>query len=259
MRKLILGLGLLFFLPAASQAGPITVDDFRGVFVGYYSPVTTGESRALLGSSLMSGGSGISPAIDGLTFEAYCVDILGPIFDPGTPQPPATFDATAGAMQDWNKYTDAQDNAGSYAAWLYNEYAATNAAIDVNTDLGQVSRTALQMAIWNVLYDADFTVESGAFRVSDVSQDDDKVRAVANTYLAALDLNQVVARQANATWLQLQDCSVTPCRDVQDFVGPGAIQPAPVPEPATMSLFAVGLGAMGVRRRRPRQSKIGRV
>jgi hypothetical protein len=101
MRKLLFGLCVLFCAPAV-HAGPIVVDDFRGVFVGYFSPVTTGESRALLGSSRMSGGSGISPAIDGFDFKAYCVDVLGPIFDPGTPQPPATFDATAASMQTWD-------------------------------------------------------------------------------------------------------------------------------------------------------------
>jgi PEP-CTERM motif-containing protein len=250
MRKLILGICVFVGVPAISQAGPITVGDFTGVFVGYFSPLTTGESRAQLGSSLMSNGSGISPAIDGLTFEAYCVDILGPIFDPGTPQPPATFDATAASMQTWNKYGDALPVAGSHASYLYNTNADT-----IADDNDNVGRTALQMAIWNVLYDADFTVDTGAFRVN---LNDVAVRNAANDYLLNLSLNLPLALASDATWLQLQDCSVTPCRDVQDFIGPGT-QVAPVPEPATMSLFAVGVAAVAARRVRSRRLNTGRV
>jgi hypothetical protein len=224
MRKLLLCLCVFAGVPSASYAGTITVDDFTGVFVGYYSPVTTGESRARLGSSLMSGGIGVSPAIDGLIFEAYCVDIDGPIFDPGTPQPPAIFNATAASMQTWDKYPGAVPQAGRYAAWLYNEFAASIAANDDN-----VGRTGLQMAIWNVLYDADLTVDTGAFRVN---PNDTLVVARANDYLTTLGLNLPAALIADATWLQLQDCSVAPCRDVQDFVGPGVAQGAAVPEPA---------------------------
>jgi hypothetical protein len=93
-----------------------------------------------------------------------------------------------------------------------------------------------------------------------VNLNDAAVRTAANGYLSALSLNLPLALVADATWLQLQDCSVAPCRDVQDFVGPaGSTQTNPVPEPASMSLFALGMLGMGVRRMRQRRSASDRV
>ena len=238
MRTTVAAVCLLLLSPLTAHAGPIVVDDFRGVFVGYFSPVTSGESRARLGSVLMSDGDGISPSIDGRTFEAYCVDILGAIFDPGTPQPPATFDAIAAPMSTWDMYSGALPAAGRYASWLYKEYAAGIAAANDN-----VGRTALQMAIWNVLYDTDFTVDTGGFRVS---ASDTAVRLESNKLLAALAADLGGALLADATWLQLRDCSVSPCRDVQDFMGPRAA----VPEPSSLALLGLGAAATFVRRRR---------
>src|SRR5262245_24180743 len=137
MRKLILAICVFVGAPSISHAGPITVGDFQGVAVGYISPFNTEAQFAILGSSTMTNGSGISPAIDGLTFEAYCVDILGDFF---LPDPPEPFDATAGSMQAWDLYgtEEHQVTAGSYAAYLYNSNAETIRLADDN-----VGRTAL--------------------------------------------------------------------------------------------------------------------
>ncbi len=244
MRILIAALCVLCLAPGSARAGSIVVGDFIGVDVGYFSPVTAGESRATaLGSVPMSGGSGVSAAINGLSFEAYCIDILGPIFDPGTPQPGATFDATAASMINYTVYGGASPRAGAYVAWLYNQYASAIATADDN-----LARTGLQMAIWNTLYDSDFTVDGGAFKVSD---QDTAVRAAANAYLSALSSNSTAASVADATWLQLQDCSSGTCKDVQDFVGPAAAA-TPVPEPGTFALMGIGVAGLALsRRRRP--------
>lgn len=233
-----LTLFVCLIVPAPAHAGSIVVGDFLGVAVGYFSPVTSGVQFAILGSVPMRDGTGVSPAIDGLAFEAYCVDIHGPIFDPGTPQPPATFDATAASMTHWHIYPDAQAAAGQYASWLYEEFAAGIAAGP--GDL--IGRTALLMAIWNVLYDTDFSVATGVFGVSSEPQFG-AVRTRADQFLGALDAHRAEALLSDATWLQLQDCSVSPCRPVQGFIGPDQL-PKAVPEPGSVLLLALGFTAI---------------
>jgi len=242
MLRTFLSICCAVLVPSLSAAGTIVVGDFKWVNVGYYSPVTDGQSRAVLGSVDMSRGRSISPGIDGMSFEAYCVDILGPIFDPGRPQPPATFDATAAPLATWDLYVGAVPAAGRYAAWLYNRYAEDIAASNIDLE-----RTALLMAIWNVLFDDDFTVGTGDFRVSAI---DVAVQVSADAKLAELADNLPAAMASDATWLQLQDCSTGSCVDVQDFVGP---LPQSTPEPGTAGLVAMGLLGAGLVRRRGRR------
>jgi hypothetical protein len=247
MRRILALCVLALVSPAAVEAGSITVSDFIGVNVTYTFRGDT-FSAARLGSVLMSNGSNISPSIDGRTFEAYCVDIFGPIFDPGTPQPPAEFDATASLMSVWtdtNAGPGPRVNAGRQTAWMYRTFVA-------DLPLGDTSRTGLLMATWNVLYDDDFTVNPYMDALFSVDPPTSAgVISEANRYLKALSNNLAAANLSDATWLILQEqCDVPPCRDVQNFVGP-LDQVTPVPEPGSTALLLLsGLGGIAAARRR---------
>ncbi len=92
--------------------------------------------------------------------------------------------------------------------------------------------TALQLAIWNTIYDTDLTVSSGTFT------DASTFAGQANTYL--LDSS------GNGSTLQV---GILTNSNKQDF-----IVAAPVPEPSTYALMLAGLAGMGfVARRRSRR------
>ena len=243
MRYTIVLLAVLIacILPTPARAGAITVTDMAGISVSYYSPVTGSDPRfGLLGAVRMSGGSGLGPGVDGRTFEAYCVDILTSIFVGGTPGSGEEFYATAGSMADWDAYPGRPSTAGAYASWLYEAYARDIA--DRDDFLG---RAALQVAIWEVLYDTGLSITTGDFRVSDRPLDA-AVRTRAQEYLTFLGADPG-ASHSDATWLKLRACAEPGCADIQDFVGPDR-KPAPVPEAPSGLLLALGIAAVAAAR-----------
>lgn len=256
-----------------ASAGTISIDSFfKGVPVGYtLDNPQAGQFFAAdgLGSVVMSNAQGVAGFPFGGSFEAYCADILGDIFDPGTSTQtvPATVNATAAAMSGWTDPNGlGSAGAGAKAAWLYNTYnpliafvpgatTVTFAALGVSA-AADVARTALAMSLWEVLYEtaATYSVSDGAgaffvwcdttspaynpFTTGCGPRPQGTVVTLANSFLATLGANT-----DTATWLQLSN----PNEDVQDFIGPA---PAVAPEPATLGLLVVGAAVCAVRRRR---------
>jgi len=201
----ILSIG--FALTAARSAGaaPITINigAFSGGTAVLHAP----------GSVLVTGDLG--------TFESYCVDLQH--YDlPGANQ------TIVNTMSNWNNTAVPVAHAssgGRAASWLYNTYAAA-------ADGNQTREAALSLAIWNSLYDNDFTVLGGSgFWVSSVLA---QYSGLADQYLGTLKTAlQNGSALPNDYWLQTLNVSTNYS---QDFIAP-----APVPEPPSVILFGAAL------------------
>jgi hypothetical protein len=160
------------------------------------------------------------------SFLSFCVDlyqILG-----SNPQ-----EVELDMMQYWE-----QDNgqlppqAGQRASYLYQTFVPTLSIDD--SAASKAARAGLQVAIWNALYDNDYTVSTGGFHL-----DAGPLAVIqnANNYLTSLqgavDASGGVSGYDNY-WLKITK-GTTP---KQDFIGPAV----PVPESSeTLALLVVGL------------------
>lgn len=155
-------------------------------------------------------------SIDGGTqFDAYCVDL------DHTNSVPSQYTVTPTP-------TSSLSNGGK-AAWLYNFYGA---GINSNT-----KGAALQIAIWDIVYDNGDGFGSGLIRNNGTGS---AIINQANTYLASIGSNTGVASWLKATHVN---------RSYQSLIGPNEYNPSPpVPEPFTLAFGAAAL-ASALRRR----------
>jgi hypothetical protein len=126
------------------------------------------------------------------------------------------------------------------AAWLFN----TSAGYVHDTLNADYLGAGLQLAIWEVLYDNNYSLTgsgAGNFKVTSASLDALKA---ANYYLSALSNIGDAYLSADAAWLDVKSPYLG-----QDQMTYG---PTPVPEPATLVLFGSGLAVVAARARKRR-------
>jgi hypothetical protein len=164
----------------------------------------------------------------------YCIDIQNDATNPQVVTIRSTDDLPESPLDARANVSDP----GGKAAWLFNTFAA-----DVHTNGTDVQAAALQVAIWEALYDNDYDLATGnvilktSGAIYTTVAEALAIRDQANYYLSQLFYAPGQYHTSTAAWL-----------DADPRLG-GQDQIAQVAEPGTALLLTLGVGAAWRRRK----------
>lgn len=163
-----------------------------------------------------------------------------------------TFDGQVGIDPAWGKTKSAADAAQAIqnAAYLFSKYAP---ATDANTSANKAAWAAIQLAVWEALYDSPgtFSLTSGRFAVTGSGTVQAQALALASTYLADLAQN-TPALGTYSGYLLRPDPIFQNGATPQGLLFNPTL--APVPEPSTIIAGLFLLIPLGVRAMRRKQA-----
>jgi len=216
-----LGAGLLL-APAQAKADTISFD-----WVGHASVVTVagpngGSPYDVWAGELKWDWVGATPAGLSNPVYTYCVDIVTDLTSPQDVSITSTSNLTSSVAT-------LAPEAAAKAAWLVNSFADT---VRSTADgwYANVLGAALQVAIWEALYDSTNDLAGGAFQLVTTGT----IATQAQAYLTALYASDYTGSTA----------VLLDTRDGQDQI-------TKVPEPGTLLLLGTGIAAFYTRSRRP--------
>lgn len=233
---------LILLTPVCSVASVIEynyVDTYSGIFYAITNPITTehsylsGSGAKTIGQALITVTSGDSNIPTGTRFYAFSADIFREFTQPVN----ANFNQS---MSNWNMHGYGPGTPGINAAKLYNANGG-------GTKLDAESAYALQLAIWEVLYEltGSFDVTQGSTIFINASSSNPRNTATYQRIVAQanLFLNQLPNSTASteATWIQTDNNNWYPRTHTADLIGPSL---GTVPIPGAMLLMFSGLAIL---------------
>jgi len=227
---------ILFATAATAQAGTVAFAGWahgNGNNVSVTTPGYTGAAGAFNVNV-----SGFAGNVNG-AFEAYCVDLFQHISLNGTY---ASYDVVAAASE----FSAAKVAAlGKLISYVYggNLFASVDAVY--KDDLS----TAVQLAIWDIVYDTDYTLGSSADASGGGSFHENSSTAYRNTNAHFIGANALLAAAQAATGGANYELFVLKSATQQDQM---IWRRSTVPEPASLALALLALGAAGMASRRRR-------
>lgn len=178
MRSRSLIVGVFSFLIALTVGTAMAeAETIQFVGVGPASVVTVGGSNSANYHGSVWAGEltwqwlGTPPDGFAQTFYSYCVDLANTVQSQQTVTPVSS-----------TGFTNGVTNGGAKAAWLFNEFAAGIHTMS-NTTLAAINAAALQIAIWEAMYDTSANLTSGGFTAT---ASNTQITTQASTYLNAL-------------------------------------------------------------------------
>jgi hypothetical protein len=243
IRKRLVNVGVaatLGGMALAAQAATMTLNSWtfgNGNAVDVAAPNYNGQGGGFSGT-LTGAGAPFDTAAGGL--RSYCVEV-GEFFSFGT------------SYSSYNVVTSTLYFGATKALDLGKLLTYANPLVSTAPDKDFAS-TALQLAIWNTVYDTDSSLSAGAFKNTEVSSTGG-VNALANSYLAG------AASAANNLQLFVLSSGKpllpnTPGQQDQlIWLQGGARSGGNIPEPTSLALAFGALGALGFAARRRQAAK----